>query len=167
MHDQPFIESWTQVRVLEIEHYIQEKYTNSFKLGKCLIDFSSKRRSSRGGLYTVKSIKVPGINLALYNDYHLQGKISIFSEYSSYNNDKIIGGFVTKNYLHRIGAITCHEMAHAIQRWLEYYKSLPRSMHHGKEFKHYYADLRNKFVNPYLPSIEEQKRLYKEFLNAS
>jgi hypothetical protein len=134
---------------------------SEFKLGRRTIDNSPKRRSSRGGLYKIKGIYMPGINLAVNHFFKNNGPVHYFSEYASFRKSTSIGSFYTEGLDLVFNALVCHEMAHAIQYWHTYYTKGDKTLPHGPEFKYYYQTLRDRFVNPFLPNQIMAKRYYE------
>tara|TARA_R110000868_G_scaffold387886_2_gene656595 strand:+ start:583 stop:1107 length:525 start_codon:yes stop_codon:yes gene_type:complete len=148
----------------DIENHVRTwnlKGCSEFYLGKTILDFSPRRRSSRGGLYTVKSVKVPGINLAVLPYTNKPEGIYRWYEYKSFDSNSLIGGFYADNQELNISALICHEISHAIQFWIYWYNNTERPKPHGQEFKDYYKTLRNKYVNKKLPNQIEYKAQYE------
>lgn len=156
--------AWSNKLVLDIESFIQtwpDKGCSSFKLGESKFDFSKRRTTSKGGLSKLDGIWVPFINIAMHN-YTQPCHIYRFYEYKSYDEDKVIGGFYSNNIEHRIAAVICHEMAHAIQFWRKFYCNLQNVKPHGDDFKKYYAALRQVYVNNELPDQQDMGARYRE-----
>lgn len=159
---------WVGNHAREMEAFIQtwnEKGCAQFILGKIHCDWKPTRRTSRGGLYRVDGIRQPGINIAMSSYIPRYGYPLRHYEYKSFDNDPFIGGFYTDDMEHPVLAVVAHEIAHAVQRWREWYVKLPRSKPHGDEFKLYYAKLRAIFVNPLLPDQKNMKIHHHEFKN--
>jgi len=160
---------WVEEQARDMEEYIQSSWPikgcAQFILGKIHCDWSTNRRCSRGGLYKIDSIWKPGINLSMSGYIPRYGIIRHY-EYKSFDKNKFIGGFYTDNMEIPVLAVIAHEVAHAIQRWIEYYAHLDASKPHGKEFKDFYAQLRAVYVNPLLPNQEETKEAYEEFTSS-
>ena len=159
---------WVEEQARDMQEYIQSSWPMKgcaqFILGKIHCSWSRNRRSSRGGLYKIDGIWQPGINISMHGYIPRYGVIRHY-EYKSFDKNKFIGGFYTDNMELPLLAVVAHEVAHAIQRWIEYYARLNASKPHGKEFKDYYAQLRAVYVNPLLPNQEKMKETYEE-LNA-
>jgi hypothetical protein len=79
-----------------------------------------------------------------------QEEIYRFFEYPSYDENKSIGGFYSKDPSHKLEAIILHELAHALQ-FTHYRKYNCRCSPHGPLFKQYYLQLRQEFLNSKLP----------------
>lgn len=151
--DKKDLKIWAEENIKDIEHYIRsfgDKGCSSFYLGKLNISFSDYRTTSYGGLYKIDGIWVPGIDISLRSCINTSSLIFRFYEYPSYDHNPIIGGFFTDNPKQKALAIICHEMSHAVQRWVEYYNKTSKSKPHGILFKYFYKNLRQKYVNPYL-----------------
>jgi hypothetical protein len=156
--------SWGNKKVSEIESFIQtwpHKGCSSFHMGEAKFDFSKRRTTSKGGLVKFDGVWTPFINIAMYN-YTQPINVYRFYEYKSYDDDKVIGGFYSNNNEHRITALICHEMAHAIQFWHKYYNNIQNVKPHGDEFKKYYAALRQVFLNNDLPDQTDMGARYRE-----
>lgn len=152
----------------EMEEFIQtwdHKGCAQFKLEKIRCDWTPSRRASRGGLYTSKGIKTPGISIAMARYIPRYGDPVRHYEYKSFDADKFIGGFYTNNMEHPLLAVIAHEVAHAIQFWLWWYNSTAYGKPHGKEFKKHYAKLRAVFVNPLLPEQDAMGEAYRKHKN--
>ena len=132
--------------------HVQEYYPefNCF----CKIDWSPKRRASRGGKYS----KGYGINLAVRYYFNNESP-SYFNEYKSFDKDSSIGGFVYDGGMLAIEAIVCHEVAHALD-WFKRGKT-----NHQEEWKEIYKELREEFINPRIDpklqktTVEEKEEL--------
>ena len=156
--------SWGNKKVSEIESFIQtwpHKGCSSFQMGEVKLDFSKSRTTSKGGVVKFDGVWMPFINVAMHN-YTQATNVYRFYEYKSYDEDKIIGGFYSDNIEHRIKAVLCHEMAHAIQFWHKYYNNIQNVKPHGEEFKTYYAALRQVFLNAELPNQIVMGSRYRE-----
>jgi hypothetical protein len=135
---------------------LYKDFTMSVKL-----DWSKKRISSRGGLYSTG----PGINMAMYIICpDNKGQIYRFYEYPSYDSDLVIGGFYSKDPMDKVKAILLHETAHAIQ-FFSYHKTNTRCKPHGAVFKKYYQQLREQFLNYKLPNQNKYKIEYEAYIN--
>lgn len=143
------------VRDWAIEH-IYSDFTLQVKL-----DWSLKRRCSRGGMYA----DGPGINMAMahaYKDY--SDEIYRFREYASFDADKSIGGFYAKDPYLKLECIILHEIAHALQ-FLSYRKNGVRCKPHGPVFKNFYKRLRTEFLNHKLPNQTSLQKEYDDYVN--
>ena len=56
-------------------------------------------------------------------------------------------------------------MAHAAQYNHKYFHKMSRLKPHGKEFKMFYSELRQVFLNPFLPNQELMETKYKKHKN--
>lgn len=132
----------------EVSSWANARFYSDFKLATVKLDWSSSRKSHRGGMYKAG----PGINLAmrLIYPYTKKGQIYRFYEYPSYDADRIIGGFYATDPFLYTKAVICHEIAHSVQ-YFHFKKTNTRGLPHGTEFKRYYASLRINFINPYIP----------------
>lgn len=128
-----------------------------FNLVKKQFDPKNTRARSRGGMYS----KGPGINIALHLTYFTyKGRPRRVYEYSSFDNDSVIGGFYTTKQFHPLEAVICHEVAHAMQKWEVHLKNIKKDKPHSDIFKKYYRILRNDIFNP---TLEDQIKLKKEY----
>lgn len=156
--------AWSKQYVSDIETFIQtwhHKGCSSFQMGEVKFDFSKNRVRSRGGIATFNGVWMPFISIAMHN-YTQPTNVYRFYEYKSYDEDKVIGGFYSDNIEHRLKAVLCHEMAHAIQFWRKYYCNLQNVKPHGEEFKTYYAALRQVFLNNELPDQVDTGARYRD-----
>jgi hypothetical protein len=144
-----------------VEAWIKQEIYKDFFLASPKFDWSNSRTCSRGGYYA----DGPSINIAMrgaYKDYH--GEIYKFHEYASFDTDKEIGGFYSRDPVHKLQAIIVHEMAHAVQ-FFAYRKNNIRCKPHGPMFKNFYRRLRNHFINPNLPNQKVLLDDYEEYVN--
>jgi len=125
-----------------------------FALHKCTLDWSPRRRCSRGGWYA----SGPGINIAMSLACRERTKPYRMYEYASFDADPVIGGFYSADPDLALGMIICHEMAHAVQFFRVVHLGKPRGRPHGADFKLPYSLLRKALVNPKIHS----EALYKE-----
>ena len=125
-----------------------------FALHKCVLDWSPRRRSSRGGWYATG----PGINIAMNIIAKPRTDPYRMYEYQSFDTDPIIGGFYATDPDLALGMTVCHEMAHAVQFFRVVQLGQPRDKPHGLAFKQPYSKLRAAILNPLLHS----QSLYKE-----
>lgn len=155
--------SWCNKQALDMQSFIKTwpyKGCSEFDIGEYKFDFSKRRTRSHGGLSYHDGIWTPFINIAMHYYIH-PVDVYRFYEYKSYDDDKVIGGFYSNDNEHRIMAVICHEMAHAIQYWRKFYCGLQNVKPHGEEFKKYYAILRQVYVNSKLPDQEEYGKKYR------
>jgi hypothetical protein len=129
-----------------------------FVLHKCILDWSPRRRSSRGGWYATG----PGINIAMAVTCKTRTVPYRMYEYPSFNGDPVIGGFYAADPDLALGMTICHEMAHAVQFFRIIHLRKPRGKPHGIEFKEPYAKLRKAIFNHLITS----EALYKEQYDA-
>lgn len=156
--------AWCKNKVIDIESFIQtwpDKGCSSFQMGESKFDFSSRRTTSKGGVSKIDGVWVPFINIAMHS-YVYPTNVYRFYEYKSYDEDKVIGGFYSDNMEHRVTAVICHEMAHAIQFWRKFYCNLQTIKPHGDDFKKYYAILRQVYLNNDLPDQQIMGARYRE-----
>ena len=142
----------------QCEDYISSwKGFESFRLGLFKLDWSTRRRSSRGGLYG----NAPGISIAMALTTKEPGGVARVYEYASFDNDPIIGGFYYTDPEYKLAMHICHEMAHAVQFYSHYILNLKNiDRPHGKSFKEPYSLLRKQVLNP---KLEKQKELKLEY----
>ena len=137
------------------------KDCSSFKLGLFKLDWSSRRRSSRGGLYG----NAPGISIAMYPVTRDPQGVARCYEYRSFDGDPVIGGFYYRDANLKLGMHICHEMAHAVQFYAaRILDTQPIDRPHGRSFKKPYAALRQTILNPRLESQQELEEEYKNML---
>lgn len=125
-----------------------------FVLHKCVLDWSPRRRSSRGGWYSTG----PGINIAMAIACKTRTTPYRMYEYPSFDGDPVIGGFYSADPDLALGMTICHEMAHAVQFFRIKHLEQPRGKPHGEQFKTPYSLLRKTILNPLIHS----EALYKE-----
>jgi hypothetical protein len=139
-----------------VTDYFYSDFTMSVKL-----DWSKNRKNSRGGLYA----DGPGINMAMNSIYpDNKGYVYRFYEYPSYNSHPVIGGFYSKDPIHKVKALLLHETAHAAQ-FFSYKKNNTRCKPHGTVFKDFYKQLRVEFLNYQLPDQIKYKQDYETYIN--
>ena len=127
---------------LELVTFVRKEYPEfncAFKA-----DWSTRRTYSRGGWY----VKGPGVSYAMQRLVRSIER-NYFSEYASFINDSVIGSFDSSDWKIICKAISCHEIAHAVIS----FKDKNNSERHGNRWRHYYALLRQKFVNPFVDKI--------------
>lgn len=142
-----------------IEKWAVEEIYKDFTL-QIKLDWSPKRRSSRGGIYAAG----PGINIAMAHCWPTDGLLYRFYEYKSFDADKNIGGFYSSDSTHKLEAVILHEIAHALQ-FTSYKKNNIRCKPHGPIFKNFYKRLRTEFLNHKLPDQKIMEKEYSEYLD--
>lgn len=155
--------AWSNSKVRDMESFIRTwpyESCSNFELGMIKFDFSKSRTRCKGGIYYVDGIWVPGINIAMHN-YTQPTNVYRFYEYASYDADPVIGGFYSDNIEHRIIAVLCHEMAHAVQYWHKFYHKIPIGKPHGEDFKKHYYILRQVYLNNILPNQNDTGIRYR------
>ncbi len=133
----------------------------NFVLSKFELDWSTRRRSSRGGVYK----EGPGISIAMSlacmprtNPYRMY-------EYKSFDADPLIGGFYATEENLSLGLHVCHEMAHAAQFYSHFNLGVLSDRPHGNLFKDSYRKLRVAVLNRHIPVNQKQlKEQYEEML---
>ena len=144
---------FAQQYIKDVEAFAIKEIFPKFKLASVNLDWSPKRRSSRGGMYA----DGPGINMAMN---HLckerDGNVYRVYEYKSFDSDPIIGGFYTRDKHDRLRMVIVHEIAHALQ-YYSYKLNNFRCKPHGPLYKR----LRQEFINP---RLEGQRGLKSEYL---
>tara|TARA_Y100001937_G_scaffold128810_1_gene208405 strand:+ start:5227 stop:5772 length:546 start_codon:yes stop_codon:yes gene_type:complete len=166
--DQVSTNKWTQDFIKEVEQYIQTEIYKNFKLAQIILDWSPRRRASRGGYYS----SGPGISIAMYHmvpesPFDDDDLIEIYRvyEYKSFDTDKEIGGIYSNFKYQKLQLVVLHEIAHALQ-YYSYKINNFRCKPHGITFKNFYRRLRNKFLNPFLPDQKKYKILYDKEISA-
>ena len=132
----------------------------TFALVEAKLDWSKRRRCSRGGWRNGGPIISIAMSVAI-PDENYDAPRRVY-EYASFDNDRIIGGFFTNNLEHKLLHHLTHEVAHAAQYNHKYFHKMPRLKPHGEEFKMFYRELREVFLNPFLPNQEEMELEYKK-----
>ena len=131
-----------------------------FSLHHCVLDWSPRRRSSRGGWYS----SGPGINIAMNIATKPKTNIYRMYEYPSFDSSPIIGGFYAEDPDLALGMTVCHEMAHAVQFYRLVVLGYQRGKPHGPDFKTPYANIRAAIFNKLLPNQVTAKKQYEELL---
>jgi len=131
-----------------------------FALVECKLDWSKRRRCSRGGWRNGGPMISIAMSVAVPDENHDVPR-RVY-EYASFDNDPVIGGFFTTNLEHKLLHHITHEMAHAAQYNHKFFHSMPRLKPHGDEFKMFYKELREVFLNPFLPNQEATELAYKK-----
>lgn len=145
----------------KVGRHITSTYFYDYRLAKIQLDWSPRRRSSRGGIYK----NGPGINIAMSWIPATFNGVGRFYEYPSFDTNPVIGGFFYDDPIIKLKAIIVHEMAHSVQ-FFHYKKENIRCKPHGPLFKKYYAELRQEFINDLLKDQKELKIRYLELLKA-
>ncbi len=81
----------------------------------------------------------------------------MFAEYQSFHKSKTIGGFYSDDYRLHLYATIAHEIAHAVQHycsWNEYHPFGTNYKSHGKVWRSIYSLLREKYINPYVVTLD-------------
>jgi len=143
--------------IRQVEQQCKDEVYTDFKLATVKLDWSPKRRCSRGGIYA----DGPGINIAMHHLVKKQGNIYYSNEYASFDKDPEIGGFYSRNKWHRLEMVILHEIAHALQ-YYSYRLNNYRCKPHGPAFKNFYRRLRNIHLNPFLEDQKELGNLYND-----
>ena len=149
---------FAKLYIKDVEAFAIKEIFPKFKLASVNLDWSPKRRSSRGGMYA----DGPGINMAMYPlCRERDGEIYRVYEYKSFDSDPYIGGFYTRDKHDRLRMVIVHEIAHALQ-YYSYRLNNFRCKPHGTAWKNLYKRLREEFINP---RLEDQTELKQEFEN--
>ena len=151
---------FAKMYIKDVEAFAIKEIFPKFKLATVNLDWSPKRRSSRGGMYA----DGPGINMAMN---HLckerDGSVYRVYEYKSFDSDPLIGGFYTRDKHDRLRMVIVHEIAHALQ-YYSYKLNKFRCKPHGPAWKNLYKRLREEFINSRLEDQTELKRDYEEMI---
>ena len=145
------IEKW-------LNTHCQISSASKFALIEAKLDWSKRRRCSRGGWRHGGPIVSIAMNVAIPDD-NFDAPRRVY-EYASFDSDPVIGGFYTNNLEHKLLHHLTHEMAHAAQYNHKNFHKMYRIKPHGNEFKMFYKELREVFLNPFLP---DQELMEKEF----
>lgn len=133
----------------------------NFVLSKCELDWSTRRRSSRGGVYK----EGPGISIAMSLACMPRTDPYRMYEYKSFDADPVIGGFYAKDENLSLGLHVCHEMAHAAQFYSHFNLGIESDRPHGNLFKDLYRKLRVAILNRHIPINQKQlKEQYEDML---
>lgn len=158
--DKALVNKYTRDYAATVKDWAVANVYSDFTL-QVKLDWSDKRRSSRGGMYA----DGPGINLAMYHAYKdYKGEIYRFMEYPSFDKDPHIGGFYAKDPYLKLECVVLHEIAHALQ-FLSYRKNSVRCKPHGPVFKNFYKRLRTEFLNHKLPNQAALKTDHDDYVN--
>jgi hypothetical protein len=140
---------------LECEHVIRSwQRFETFTLSLLVLDWSTRRRSSRGGLYK----EGPGINIAMSIACMPRTTPYRVYEYKSFDADPVIGGFYGVDPHLPVAWHVCHEMAHAAQYYGHYSLGIESDRAHGKQFKSLYSKLRVATINKLIPLNQLQMK---------
>lgn len=132
-----------------------------YKLGLFKLDWSTRRTSSRGGIYH----NAPGINIAMNVAVKPTKIVARAYEYASFDRDKVIGGFYYTDTNLKLGHHICHEMAHTVQFYSRSVLGLGDfDKPHGKSFKTPYRAIRQKILNPLLEPQQELQEQYNKIM---
>lgn len=123
-----------------------------FVLSKLDLDWSSRRKSSRGGMYA----EGPGISIAMNIACMIRTEPYRMYEYKSFDADPVIGGFYAKDHTLPLAMHVCHEMAHAAQFYAHCILGIVSDRPHGIQFKTAYAKLRKAAFNKHIPLNQQQ-----------
>lgn len=157
LSDQVEVNKYANDFIKEVEQQCRAEIYTDFKLAAIKLDWSPKRRCSRGGMYA----DGPGINMAMHSLVKPQGIIYRSIEYKSFDDDPEIGGFYSRNKYHRLEMVLLHEIAHALQ-YYSYRLNNFRCKPHGPTFKNFYKRLRNIHLNPFLEPQADLKAEYEK-----
>ena len=130
---------------------------DNFILSKLDLDWSTRRRSSRGGVYA----EGPGISIAMSLACSIRTTPYRLYEYKSFDADPVIGGFYAKAPWLALGLHVCHEMAHAAQYYAHFSLGILSDRPHGTQFKSAYYKIRRAVLNKHIPI--NQKQLKDEY----
>lgn len=155
-------------QLTQLEEWLQESSAYSsmrkFQLTHIRLDWSTHRRFSRGGWYNRHG--GAGVSMAMW---HVCGRKAPNAkvpqkvyEYASYQDDSEIGNFYTDNTHDRLMMELCHEVAHAAQYTHKRVHNMIGIKPHGDVFKMFYREIRNQWLNTYLPDQNEMGRLYRD-----
>ena len=133
-----------------------------FDLAHFKLDWSKRRRSSRGGWYPKQGGS--GISIAMHLTAKPITEVTRVYEYKSFDSSSTIGGFLTKNRDHKIAMHCLHEVAHAAQYWGYYLKKIDPGQPHGSVWRGIYKHLRTSILNPLLPAQEQLKQEYQDII---
>ena len=157
----------------QIEKWLQKSSTyesmRTFSLIHSRLDWSTRRRCSRAGWYPNKG--GVAVSIAMWpacGDKNPKDRIPMkVYEYRAYENDLEIGNFYTDDNHHKLLMIICHEMAHAAQYFHRRFHKMGRIKPHGNEFKMFYREIRNHWLNPHIPNQEAMGLKFREHKNMS
>jgi len=140
--------------------YSRFSSAEKFALVECKLDWSKRRRCSRGGWRNGGPVISIAMSVAIPDEsYDAPRRVY---EYASFDKDPVIGGFFTNNLEHKLLHHITHEMAHAAQYNHKRFHHMHYVQPHGKEFKMFYKELREVFLNPFLPDQEKMELEYKK-----
>ena len=127
---------------------------DNFVLSKLELDWSTRRRSSRGGVYA----EGPGISIAMSVACMIRTNPYRIYEYKSFDADPVIGGFYGSDPWLPLGLHVCHEMAHAAQYYAHFSLGKLSDRPHGMQFRSNYAKIRKAVLNKHVPPNQQQLR---------
>ena len=154
--------------IYQIQEWLQKSSTyksmRTFNLAHVRLDWSLRRRYSRGGWYNKH--EGAGVSMAMWplcgrKEPKDRVPMKVY-EYKAYENDLEIGNFYTDDNHHKVLMVVCHEMAHAAQYFHKRFHKMGRIKPHGDEFKMFYREIRNHWLNPLIPNQEEMGIKFRE-----
>ena len=153
MDDKELYEHKAKLWARQCEDVIRtwDNYQN-FVLSKFELDWSLKRRSSRGGWYKEGA----GISIAMSLACMPRTSPYRMYEYKSFDADPVIGGFYATDENLSLGLHVCHEMAHAAQFYSHFNLGVESDRPHGVLFKNTYRKLRVAVLNRHIPVNQKQ-----------
>jgi len=152
----------------QIEKWLQKSSVyesmRTFSLIHSRLDWSPRRRMSRGGWYKGKG--GAGVSIAMWplcgrKEPKDRVPMKVY-EYKAYENDSEIGNFYTDDNHHKVLMVVCHEMAHAAQYFHKRFHKMGRIKPHGDEFKMFYREIRNHWLKSLIPDQEEMEINFRE-----
>ena len=157
--------------------YIRNSFSKmqNFEIEQIILDESPNRRASRGGLYSVKGNKIPGISLAMvgtrrmlrngeqFNNFEFPCNIL---EYKSFGHGEY-GSFYSYDPVDYIRMDVLHEVSHAAQFFAKNFNLYDYDRVHGKSFLKFYIPLRQTYLNKGLPDQQKAKEHYEEYVDTS
>lgn len=138
---------------------------HDFELAFSKLDWSKRRRCSRGGWYPKQGGAGVSISMSVAAK-PTEGEIIRVYEYKSFDASPVIGGFYTRNTEDKIALHCLHEVAHAAQYWGYYLKKLSPGEPHGSVWKSIYAHLRKSILNPRLPDQTSLSQEYENYIES-
>ena len=155
MDDKQLYEQKAKLWASQCEDVIRawDNYQN-FVLSKLELDWSPRRRSSRGGWYKEGA----GISIAMSLACMPRTSPYRMYEYKSFDADPVIGGFYATDENLSLGLHVCHEMAHAAQYYGHFSLGIISDRPHGMQFRSNYAKIRKAVLNKHIPPNQQQLR---------
>lgn len=138
---------------------------HDFELAFSKLDWSTRRRCSRGGWYPRKGGAGISISMSVAAKPTNNDVVRVY-EYKSFDASPVIGGFYTRNTEDKIALHCLHEVAHAAQYWGYYLKKLSPGEPHGAVWKNIYSHLRRSILNPRLPNQKSLSEEYKSYIES-